>query len=108
MGRIEMMRGPVGDAGDRQRRAIVVEHYMLVDQHARAEAAQLADPRVRARVVLVIAGDDVGPVAGLQAREGLGVVREIADPSGDEIARDRDHVRLEAIYAVDDRLYETA
>src|SRR5258706_405339 len=103
---IEVMRRPVRDAGDRERRAVVIEHHVLVDEDARAQAAQLADPCVGAGVVLVVAGDDIRAVARFEPREGLRVVREVADRAVDEIAGDRDHVGAEPVHALDDLLDE--
>jgi len=42
---------------------------MLVHQHARAQALELADPGVDARVVLVVAGDEIRSVPGGESRE---------------------------------------
>jgi len=45
----------------RQRRSVVIEDHVLVHQRFCAEALELADPRVHARVVLVVAGDEISP-----------------------------------------------
>src|SRR5690348_11607601 len=76
---IEVMRRVVGDAGDGERGAAVLEQHVLVQQHVRAEAPKLAHPAVHAGVVLVVAGDEVGAMAGCEPCEGLGVPRELLD-----------------------------
>ncbi len=103
-----MVGGVVSDARHRQRRSVVIQDDVLVDEHARAQALELADPRLGARVVLVVAGDEIGPVPGLEPRERLGVVREVLHAAVDDIAGDRDHVGLQAIDPFDDRGYEIA
>ncbi len=103
---IVMVGGVVRDAGHRQRRPVVIQDDVLVDEHARAQALELADPRVDARVVLVVAGDEIGPVPGLEPRERLGVVREVRHAAVDDIAGDRDHVGLQEIHPIDDRFDE--
>src|SRR3954454_7495948 len=104
LGLVEMMRAVIGDTGDDDVRAPVLEHHMLVHQHAHAEPAQLSDPCARARVVLVIAGDEIGAMTRLQSRHRLGVMCKLAYAAIDQIAGDRDHVDLELIDDVDDRI----
>ncbi len=101
-----MVGGVVRDARHRQRRPVVIQDDVLVDEHARAQALELADPCVDARVVLVVAGDDIGPVPGLEPRERLGVVREVRHAAVDDIAGDRDHVGPQQIDPIDNRFDE--
>ncbi len=103
---IVMVGGVVGHARHRQRRPVVIQDDVLVDEHPRAQALELTDPCVDARVVLVVARDDVGPVPGLEPRERLGVVREVLHVAVDDIAGDRDHVGFQEIDPVDDRFDE--
>ena len=103
-----MVGGVVRDARHRQRRPVVIQDDVLVHQHFCAQALELADPLVGARVVLVVARDEIGPVPGLEPRERLGVVREVLHAAVDDIAGDRDHIGLQAIDPFDDRSYEIA
>ncbi len=52
----------------------------------------------------MIAGDEERAVTRRQACEGCGVAREILHRSVDQIARDRDHVGLQRVDRIDDRV----
>ena len=80
----------------------------LVAQHADAERLQVRDPRVRPRVVLVIAGDEEHAVARAQVAQRLDERRELLDRTVDQIARDDDHVGRQGVRLADHLLHEVA
>ena len=62
---------------------------------AATERLERIDPRGRARVVLVVAGDEEGAVARTQPAQRLDLRRELAHAAIDQIAGDRDGVGVE-------------
>jgi hypothetical protein len=46
MGRIELMRGVVGDPSQHQPGTLMAQHHMFVHQHGHAQAADFVDPFV--------------------------------------------------------------
>ena len=99
--------GPTGhvvDPGEVERGPRVADLHPLVAQRPHPERPQLLDPLLRALagVVLVVAGDEVRPVPGLQVAERGGQVAELLNRAVDEVPDDRDHVRLELIDHADD------
>ena len=102
MTRIEVVRAVVGDAGHDDLVIAVNQHDVLVHQHVHAQALELLRPRVRARVVLVIARDEVRAVARAQARQRRDVRRELRHAAVDQVAGHGDHVGIEAVHRVDD------
>ncbi|MCY1478288.1 hypothetical protein D9M68_117060 [compost metagenome] len=99
---VEAAGGVVGHAAEYQRVAVVLQHHVFVHQHAHAQPAQLIDPRFRAGVVLMVAGDEVGAVARLQPGQRRGVGGQFAHGAVDQVAGDGDGVGLQAVDAVDD------
>ena len=89
----EAVRRSVVDA--REIEAVVAaDANVLVAQHAHAELrAEVRDPRVGARVVLVVARDEEDAVLGTQLRERARRARaSVVDGAVDEIARDGDEI----------------
>src|SRR6185369_1656691 len=95
--RAEIRHARYDDAG-----ALVLQHDVLVHQHAQPEPPDLGYPRAHARVIFVISGDEEGAVARRQARQAFGVPREFHDGAVDEIAGDGDHVSVKIVDRIDD------
>ena len=92
--RIEMMGAEVGDAGQHQARTAMFQHHVRVHQHVHAHALQMRHPAFHARVVLVVAGDKKSAVARGQGRERFDVMRQVRHAAVDQVAGDRDDIRL--------------
>ena len=82
----------------------VVNHHMLIHQHLNAQRAQLVDPAVCARVVLVVAGDEKGAVGAGELRQRRDMVAQLLDAAIHQVAGDGDQVGAQRVHAVDDAL----
>jgi len=99
---VEMVRAEIRDTCDDQRRSIVCQHCMLVEQHGQTETPELRDPRTCPRVVLVVAGDQESPVARAESRQRRRVTPELANRSVNHIAGHRDEIRAQAVHRIYD------
>jgi hypothetical protein len=79
-----------------------IDPHALVAQHPHAELAQVREPRLDARVVLVVAGHEERAVRRPQLGERRDHVAESRDRPVDEIAGDRDEVGRELVHAPHD------
>jgi len=84
----------------------VADRNALVAKRANAESLELGQPFVGARVVLLVASDEVHPVAGLQLGERRDLLAQGGDAAVDQIAGDDDRIRLLRIAPLDDVLEE--
>ncbi|VCE51770.1 Uncharacterised protein [Burkholderia pseudomallei] len=105
---IEVARRVIGDARDHEPAVAVVERPMLVEQHVEAETAELGDPLVGARIVLVVARHDECAVARAQPPERRRMAGQLRDRAVDDVTRHRDEIRREPVDRVDDRLHVAA
>jgi len=83
------------DAGEIERRLPLADDHAPVAQRPPAEALDAGDPGVRARIVIVVAGDEVDAVGRAQLGQGRDLGGEVADAAVDEVAGDGDQVRGE-------------
>ena len=67
-------------------------------------AAQLGDPLVGAVIVFVVARHTIRAMARAQLAERRGVFAQLLDAAIDDVAGDRDHVRIEPVDAAHDTL----
>ena len=102
------MRGAIVDSAQIEAGIVFANRDPFVAEHANAEPLKLAQPRVGARKVLVIAGNEEDAVARAQFGEWRDRVAQHADAAVDEIAGDRDDVGRERVGAVDDVLDDVA
>ena len=102
------MSREIGYPGEQQRRPIVLQYYVLIFEHNEAEPPQLRGPRPLSRIIFMIAGDEIHPMAGRQIRQRRGVPRQVQHRAVDQIAGDGDEVCIELIDASHDALHETS
>jgi hypothetical protein len=74
----------------------------FVAQRTDAEARDLVDPALVARVVLVVAGDEEGSVPSAQATQRLYGRAQLFDRPVDQVAHDRDQVGVHEVDELDD------
>ena len=101
---IVVMRAVIGDSRYDDLRAFVLQHDVFVHEYAQSEPAKLGDPTAHPRVVLVISGDKVSPVTCRQPCQGLCVPRQLLDGAVYQVAGDGNHVRLEIVHRIDNRV----
>ncbi len=97
MPRGEPPGAPVVDPGEVEGSVAVADGDPLVAKNPHAELADERDPGVGTRVVLVVAGDEVDPVAGPQRPELCHGAPEPVYGSVHEVAGDGDEVGLEVV-----------
>ena len=102
--RIEVVGRVVGHAGQHQAGCAPAQHHVLVHQDAQPQAAQRRDPGVRARVVLVVAGHEIGAVARGELRQRRHVRAQLGHAAVDQIAGDGHDVGVEQVDRPHDRL----
>ena len=102
------MRGTILDAAQVEAGVAFTNGDAFVAKHANAEPRELFHPLIRAREILVIAGNEEDAVAGAQVGQRRDGVAQRAHAAVDEIAGDGDDVRRERVGAVDDVLDDVA
>src|ERR1017187_4159005 len=80
----------------------------LVSQDANPQSAQVGDPCIRPRIVLVVAGDEEDAVPGAQTAQRLDQRAELLHGAVHEVAGDDDQVGLELVRLTNDGLDEVS
>ena len=89
---------PVVDPSDVDHFAVHRKLDVLVAQHSDSQTPKKLEPRIRSRVVLVIARDEKGPEGRANLSEWGDGAPELFDRAVDQISRDRDDVGLEGVH----------
>ena len=77
-------------------------HHMLVQQHRQPEPAQLHNPGIGARVILVVAGHKIRAVTRAQISQRRHMRRQLADLAVDQITGNGHQVSLQRVDLVHD------
>ena len=86
----------------------MIQNHVLIFQHRQAQPADFPGPRVLTRIVLVVAGDEVGAMTGGQARQGRRMPGQLRHRAVAQVTGHGDQVRPQAIDPIDQLLHETA
>ena len=82
----------------------VMQHHMLVQQHAHSKSAQFIDPGMRTGVILVIPGHHESAMASPQIGQRCDVLAQFRHRTVDQVTGDGHQIGIQAVDLVDDAL----